>query len=206
LKARVGLTQRVDVLAERGERRDALDQQWARLLNDTGHLPVPIPNRLADQDGYVHELRLDLVVLTGGNDIGVAPERDQTETTLLDLALAGRFPVLGVCRGLQMLIHHSGGRLVKVQGHVGGTHTTTLTRALPWPLAPNRSVNSYHSWGARPGDLPGDLVPLAIADDGTVEAAAHARLPIVGVMWHPERSPEHEADLALLAALLEQAR
>ena len=48
-------------------------------------------------------------------------------------------------------------------------------------------VNSYHNWGISKSDLSPNLLPLAIADDGTIEALEHKQLPWVGIMWHPER-------------------
>lgn len=204
---RIGLTQRVEDLPDRGERRDALDQKWAAMLAEAGHLPVLIPNRLPDVERFVALTELDLLILTGGNDLAhlpdasqPAPERDRTEAALLDLADQRALPVLGVCRGLQLMVDRGGGSLTRVEGHVARPHAIALTAETAWPLRDGRTVNSFHGWGVLPGAT-GRYEALAAAPDGTVEAVAHPTLPQVGIMWHPEREPFDRADLDLVAAL-----
>jgi putative glutamine amidotransferase len=207
---RVALTQRVDDLPERGERRDALDQSWTALIEAAGFEPVLVPNRSVDPVAYVEALEPALLVITGGNDLAhlpepsqPAPERDATEAALLDAATASGLPVLGVCRGLQLLVDRTGGRLRRVEGHVRAPHPVSVVEAAPWPLRDGRVVNSFHGWGVAPDALGPVLAPLAFAPDGTVEAAHLPGLPQVAVMWHPEREPQDPADLDLVRALVE---
>ncbi len=205
----VALTQRVMDLPDRGERRDALDQQWAVLLEAAGFVPVAIPNLLEDPAGFLEQLDPSLVILTGGNDlshlpgaVNPAPERDRLETRLLDLAATNGLPVLGVCRGLQMMVVHAGGKLEPVAGHVARPHPIRVVAPGPWPLYDGREVNSFHDWGIAAGQLGHTLVPLATAPDDTIEAACHPELPMVGVMWHPERAPNDQSDIELIHALV----
>jgi gamma-glutamyl-gamma-aminobutyrate hydrolase PuuD len=206
--ARVGLTQRVEDFPARGERRDALDQAWTPFLARAGLTPVPIPNRLADPASYVEALDLALVILTGGNDLAslpgavhAAPERDATEPAIVDHAATHRLPVLGVCRGLQLLVARAGGVLRPVTGHVGTPHPIERSGRGRFPLRTS-AVSSYHDWGVRPDEVGVGLEVLACAPDGTVEAVADPDRPIVGVMWHPERDPADPVDLALVTALV----
>jgi putative glutamine amidotransferase len=206
---RVALTQRVDHLPDRGERRDALDQSWIVLLEAAGFEPVLVPNRLADPVAYVEAMEPALLVVTGGNDLAhlpepsqPAPERDATEAALLDAATATGLPVLGVCRGLQLLVDRNGGRLVRVDGHVRAPHPVSVLDD-SWPLRDGRVVNSFHGWGVPPGGLGPVLAPLGLAPDGTIEAAHRPGLSQVGVMWHPEREPQDPSDLELIHALVE---
>jgi putative glutamine amidotransferase len=206
----VALTQRADDVPGRSERRDALDQRWGALVSAAGYVPVPVPNLLTDLPRFVERVEPALLVLSGGNDLAdlpgaqsAAPERDALEHALLDLAARERIPVLAVCRGLQMMVRHGGGCLRRVGGHVGAPHPIEVLDTGAWPLRSGRVVNSFHGWGAEPADLGPDLVPLALAPDGTVEAAAHRVLTQVGVMWHPERPPDDPDDVALVHALVE---
>ena len=208
---RVGVTQRVEDLAARGERRDALDQAWAPWVGSAGDIPVAIPNRLDDVVGFVHELQLDAFVLTGGNDLShlhgatnTAAERDATETTLLQLATDEGLPVLAVCRGMQMLVDFWGGSVTRIDGHVATTHEIDR-RFSPWPLRAG-PVNSFHDWGIGPDAVGAALEVLATASDGSVEAVAHRTLAQVGIMWHPERAEPDPADRELLAVLLAAGR
>ena len=179
------------------------------LLCGLGLIPVLLPNAPAHVESLIGELDLEGVLFTGGNDLScitdganVAPERDRCEAILLDYCAETNLPTFGVCRGLQMMVHHHGGRLSPVQGHVAQSHSITLCEAAGrFGLEERQSVNSFHNFGVRPSDLGEELMALALAGDGTVEALAHATLPRVAVMWHPERAPEDERDRRLIASV-----
>ncbi|MBN8532759.1 MAG: gamma-glutamyl-gamma-aminobutyrate hydrolase family protein [Rhizobiales bacterium] len=181
------LTQRVEVVASYGERRDALDQAWMKLLSDLGCDGFAAANDASTALHQAQVLAPDLIILTGGNAVlpggtSHAPERNDTEAALLGRAADLHIPVLGVCRGFQFLNVHLGGTLRHLEGHVASTHTVG-------PFADGiRSVNSYHNLGMMPDDLSTELNPIALAPDGSVEAASHRRLPWAGIMWHPERA------------------
>ena len=177
---RIYLTQRVEQIESIGERRDALSQEWAELAEACGFLPIPLPNRLPTVRRLLEELPPDGILLTGGNNLascgGDAPERDQVERYLIERSLADRIPLLGVCRGAQMLIRYFGTPLQRVEGHVSLDH----------PLSNGGTVNSFHSWGARECRPP--LTDLAWSADGVLEAVRHRDCSwIWGVMYHPER-------------------
>jgi gamma-glutamyl-gamma-aminobutyrate hydrolase PuuD len=193
----VAVTQRVVVDPPHGTRRDCLDQVWVKFLLECGLIPIPIPNSV--------EAALKIcetvsgIVLTGGNDLtaygGDAAERDATETALLDLAESRDLPVLGVCRGMQMLLHRFGSRLEQIHGHV------TPSQLI---LIDGRSVevNSYHNFGAMQVCPP--LLSWAVAADGVIEAVRHERRRMIGVMWHPERlQPFAADDVALFSRFFE---
>lgn len=204
---RVGLTQRVSVFEEYGERRDCLDQAWTRLLDAMGYTPVPLPNCVEDAEAYLTALDLDAVVLTSGNDLtsvpqpsNSAPERDTFENAVLAYALDTGLPVLGVCRGLELITEYFGGTLTPVSDHVACTHTVEFRETVRDIDIPSQvTVNSYHDWGIGPDDLGDTLVVLGTAPDGTVECVVHDAAPVWGIMWHPEReSPSETADRQIL--------
>ncbi|WP_165857680.1 gamma-glutamyl-gamma-aminobutyrate hydrolase family protein [Marinobacter sp. JSM 1782161] len=204
---RIGITQRVEVVASYGERRDCLDQAWTVLLGRLSLVPVPVPNSLERIDDWLLANDLDGFVLTGGNDIAslpgarnTAPERDRTETAILDHAAARAKPVLAVCRGFQMLVLHEHGQLAPVEGHTAVRHPVRPVADEPLFQA-FAEVNSFHDWGVvSVGDR--GLVATAFCDDGTIEAVRHRQHPWIGTMWHPEREqPFAEADLTLIHTL-----
>lgn len=210
---KIGLTQRVEVLADRGERWDCLDQGWAHLLSGNGYQPLPLPNRVQDVEAFMAELGLNGVILTGGNDLAhlpgarnAAPERDAFERKLLTCCRDGGIPVLGVCRGLQMMVVHAGGEVSPVTGHVATTHRIAARSDGPMPLADRQVVNSFHDFGVYGRGLGPDLRLVATAPDGSAEAIVHKDLPQWGIMWHPERPPHNERDAHLVQALFEGSR
>ncbi len=202
---RIGFTQRVEHLAERNERRDCADQAWTELLLRGGFLPIPIPNLLDDSTMFTLELQLDGVILTGGNDLAhlpdardVAPERDALEHSLIDHCATVKIPLLGVCRGMHMIVDHYGGRLRRLDGHVGVMHGLSTTDAGADILPNGREVNSFHGFGVLREDLGGELQALAVAPDGSVEAVVCPNAMQWGIMWHPERGPGDPSDVDLL--------
>jgi putative glutamine amidotransferase len=179
----VGVTQRCDAVNGRDEVRDALDVRLCALLWELGFLPIPLASHINDHATYFDALALNAVVLSGGNDLGQAPVRERIESELLCHAADIQLPVLGVCRGMQMMNHHQGGRLRSLSGHVGVRHL--VNGPLIGKLG--REVNSYHNQGILEVDLADSLVAVAWSGDGAVEALRHRNLPWLGVMWHPER-------------------
>lgn len=196
---RIVVTQRIAVDPQSGERRDALDQRFASWLAKADMLLFPLPNQWAERSAlhaWLVALNPAGLILSGGPDLGVAPERDRTESDVLDWAASERLPVLGICRGMQMLALRAGATLVSLAGHVGGDHEITGARG----REAKRLVNSYHRLGLRV--CPPDYQALAWAQDGSIEAMRHHSLPWEGWMWHPEReSNPRDEDLHRLREL-----
>ncbi len=188
----VVLTQRVEVIENIGERRDALSQEWALLAEACGFLPLPLPNHLPAVRRIMEALPVEGILLTGGNDLasygGDAPERDEVEHCLIEHSIQTGTPLLGVCRGMQAILNYFGTPLAKVEGHVRREHR----------LDNGDTVNSFHSWGARACQPP--LLPLAWSEDGVLEAVScQDYASIRGVMWHPERyAPFRERDIEMI--------
>ena len=210
---RAVVSQRVELFADRDERRDALDQRWATLLESLALTALPMPNSLADPATWLAAADPALIVLTGGNDLAhlvdgpdAAPERDRTEALMLEHASAEAIPLLAVCRGLQLIVDSGGGALVPVEGHVAQDHAiTTHPAAANWPIRDGRSVNSFHNWGVEPSAIPEGWELAATAPDGTVEAIVHSTLPQIALMWHPERGETDADDIALIEQLIGQS-
>jgi putative glutamine amidotransferase len=189
----VGLSQRVDIVPGRNERRDALDQRWHDFLACCGYIAIPLPNHVVAARSILDIIQPVGVVLTGGNDLvalgGDAPERDACEAMMMDWAIERCAPVLGVCRGLQMIAHAYGGTLRQAQGHAGVRH------AVSWG-GTRREVNSFHNWAL--DGAPADFEAIACGEDGSVEGLRHRSKALLGIMWHPEREqPFSVQDIAL---------
>lgn len=205
---KIGLTQRVAYISDRDESRDCLDQAWTRLLIDNGYWPIALPNCVEDVSGLMETLALDGIIMTGGNDldglpcgVNTAPQRDTFERKLLDYCTKQSIPILGVCRGLQMMVAHYGGMLVRESGHVACCHPIHIEPEFATILGERDQVNSYHDWGILSEGLCEDLQIAATAPNNTVEAIVHKKYPQIGIMWHPERAPADERDVHLIHEL-----
>jgi gamma-glutamyl-gamma-aminobutyrate hydrolase PuuD len=216
-----------------------LPDNYVSQVRQAGGMPVLLPpvDGVADVAG-----RLDGLVLTGGGDLDPAsygeqpdprttrvdPGRDRAEFSLLTAALAAGVPVLGVCRGLQVLNVACGGTLRQhlpaQAGHTPepgtfGSHQVTLAAGSRLAaiyggqagVADGVEVDvptAHHQAIGRLGD---GLVPCAWAADGVIEAvelagAAGGPHPFVlGVQWHPEAGGDERLMAALVAAASERA-
>jgi putative glutamine amidotransferase len=209
------------------QRADLLPTQYAAAVEETGGVPVLLPpvGRPGSADTLV--ARLDGLVVSGGADVdpsrygadphprtaGWRPDRDAWESALLDAADAAGLPVLGVCRGMQVLAVHGGGSLAQhvpdLVGHEGHSPGGDEFGAMEVVTAPGTRVsglvgeqvrvNCHHHQSVV--EHPG-FVGAAHAADGTLEAIELAgdRF-VVGVQWHPETA----ADVGLLAGLVRAA-
>lgn len=146
--------------------------------------------------------RFDGLLLSGGGDLDASlfgqvrhpkagdpdPARDRAELALVRAFCALKKPVLGICRGIQVLNVAFGGDLIQhLDGHDGAPH---LVRAKPDSrlralCGAEFSANSFHHQAV--GRVGSGLRITARAADGTVEAIEHEALPVYGVQWHPER-------------------
>ncbi|MEU6091079.1 gamma-glutamyl-gamma-aminobutyrate hydrolase family protein [Streptomyces sp. NPDC047085] len=195
---------------------------YPRLVQRAGGLAFLLPPDAPERAAAAVE-RLDGLVIAGGPDVEPsrygaqrsprtgppARERDAWELALIEAALAARVPLLGVCRGMQLLNVALGGTLVQhLDGHaeVVGVFGRHAVKPVPGTLyggivPEETSVPTYHHQAVE--RLGEGLVPSAHAEDGTVEAIElpSAEAWVLGVQWHPEMGE----DLRVMRALVRAA-
>ncbi|WP_217239729.1 gamma-glutamyl-gamma-aminobutyrate hydrolase family protein [Streptomyces sp. AC555_RSS877] len=194
---------------------------YPRLVQHAGGLAAMLPPD-APEHAAAAVARLDGLVIAGGPDVEPvrygaradprtgppARARDAWELALIEAALAARIPLLGICRGMQLLNVALGGTLVQhIDGHavqpgVFGRHSVKPVPGTVYgDIAPEEtSVPTFHHQSV--DRLGTGLIVSAHAADGTVEAV---ELPgscwVVGVQWHPEMGE----DVRVMRALVEAA-
>ncbi len=176
-------TQRVEVISSYNERRDCADQRIAEFISACGYLPIPVMNNIELIAKIVDEIKPDGIILVGGNSLvkygGNAPERDEVDEYLIEIAIKNNIPLYGFCRGMQSILDHFGNSLTKVTGHVAVRHRIIGDEG-------GLIVNSFHNEACIKLNN-NELVAVMRSDDGVVEMVRHKNLKIMGTMWHPER-------------------
>ena len=193
-----------------------LAQAYYMSVVEAGGTPVVIPSY--DDDKALVSLldTLDGIVLSGGADIdpdylgeepldciSINPRRDRQELTLVRLAVERQIPVLGICRGIQVLTAALGGKLyqdIKIQhDRPSIEHSQTIARGLPSHEVKlekdsllygffgkeTLAVNSFHHQAVK--EVPAGFRVTASAPVGIIEGMESTTFrPIMGVQWHPE--------------------
>jgi putative glutamine amidotransferase len=214
---------------------DLLPTMYADAVDRAGGVPVLLPPTNDDPDAADAVVRrLDGLVISGGADVSpprygadphertvkVRPDRDAWELALVTSALAQNLPLLGVCRGMQVMAVAAGGTLDQhtpdLVGHeehnpggdvFGEISVTTTDASLAQSiLGPTVGVHCHHHQSVR--SHPG-YVATAHAADGTLEAMeAEGAGPdgrfCLGVQWHPEFGRDQRLFDALVSAARER--
>jgi len=216
----VGLTTHCVFLPRQAgeDRHQVVPDAYVTAVEAHGALPVLLPSRLGPESALAIARRLDGLVLTGGGDVDpvhfgeepmpglgrIDPWRDEMEIALCRYAAEEDVPLLGVCRGIQVLAVALGGTVVQhldpadVDGLLehdvratgpGAGHSVRVEPGTLLARLAGREtirVNSAHHQAV--GRVPPPLVVCGRSPDGVIEAIEHpgARF-LLGVEWHPER-------------------
>jgi putative glutamine amidotransferase len=245
MKPIIGITPsaQLDTLAHGTFLRYSMSAPYVRAVETAGGVPIILPPQRDSTD--VLMAVIDGLVLSGGPDVdparygdnyvhpetyGIDPERDQFEIDLFDAALRRAIPVLGICRGIQVMNVALGGTLIQDVSteHPGAAdvghrqherglenwavgHKMVAADAVSLPIFGNNDlgVNSFHHQAIR--DLAPELMPVAFSPDGLVEAVVMRTNPeVFGVQWHPElmfeRDDAHLRPFARLVGAAAQSK
>jgi putative glutamine amidotransferase len=210
----------ITTFGPRPENRYELPRGYVQAVARAGGIPVGLPAQRRPQPAVIE--RLDALILVGGEDMDptflgeaprrpffrLSPERDRAELALTREAIERGLPVLGICRGMQLINVALGGRLhlhlPEVYGedfaHVlpeWGTvpHVVHLTPGsrLATRLATDHVPAACSCHHQAVSELGRGLVAVGWAPDGVLEAFEHESHPFLfGVQWHPELNAGHD--------------
>lgn len=203
-----------------GEKKSkvTVNADYAEAVSRSGHIPVVIPRFGTEAQFDALVAKLDVLIMTGGEDFDSArykvqrspklgivnAPRDDFDFRLLDAARRRRLPVIGICRGCQLLNIAFGGTLWQdlpsefpvadvqhrnVHHKISVDSASRLARAIGGTDA---LVNSYHHQAVK--DLAPGFRIVAKAPDGVVEAIECDSYPAIGVQFHPEKMLCREND------------
>lgn len=214
----------------------ALYDSYITAVRQAGGIPILLPPGETHLESIL--TRIDGLILTGGGDIApdqyggpdhptiykVDPERDAFELRLAELALAQPMPILGICRGLQILGLASG--VDTLYAHIPdafGTQTQHRTedaqplhhavrllsdsRLAQYLGTETLTVTSWHHQAIP--TVPKGWQAVGWAPDGLIEAIEHQHHPwAIAVQWHPEMfldNPDHRQLFSVFVAAVQQA-
>lgn len=193
---KVLISQRVDLIDKYQEVRDSVDQKLIDWILSLGFIPILVSNKLVSTkiqncnnlknqnklSTFLQMISPDAIILSGGNNIGQFRCRDITEYLLLNWAKDKKIPLLGICRGMQIMSVWSKVKLIKVYGHVNTRKKLKIIDPHSnWPV----EVNSFHNWAI--SKCPKGYAIQTISYDDIIKSIKHQTLPWEGWMWHPER-------------------
>lgn len=180
-------------------------ENYVRAVERAGGRAVPVYCPPADETGYAG------LVLCGGGDVAdrytqmtnpapvdVDEERDRAELALTAAFLSAGRPILGICRGHQVINLVLGGTLIldlPPAGRAMHTRAEGRDRLHPVRTEPDSFVGRLYGSACRVNSahhqavdrLAADLRAVQWSEDGVLEALEHSSAPVWGVQWHPER-------------------
>lgn len=191
----IGITQRLLENTSYYEVREALSVEWGEFFKGhlQGFLPLPLSYAIPFST-YAESLGESLsgVILSGGNDLNslnpnpLSAMRDEYEGQILTHCLQYNLPLLGICRGAQIIAEYFGAKLELLSGHIGNHQVFDMSSGEQF------ETNSFHNYGVR--TLSDCLESLVKAEDSSIEAFKHKHKPIFALMWHIERKNGMEKD------------
>jgi len=199
-----------------GYRRSYVNEDYVKAVIAAGGVPLLLP--LVHDENLIEEqmVSIDGLILSGGHDISsliygeqpsrklgeTLPERDQFDLKLFDIALKKEIPVLGICRGMQLMNVALGGTLYQDLDLIPGcdlkhdqytnpslaTHDVILKdKSLLAEIFATKNLvtNSFHHLAIK--TLGKGFIETAHSSDGVIEGIELAgSKKIIGVQWHPE--------------------
>jgi len=195
----------------------AMQPTYIAAIRRAGGIPVVIPFEISEEEAQILDKSIDGYVFTGGPDINpkyygeetleccqkIVDCRDNFEMMFIDVAYKSGKPILGICRGSQLINTYLGGSLYQDLPtqfsnevvHTNGSstdmalHDLTILEGTPFYemfQSDRMRSNSFHHQGVKV--LAPSLKPMCKADDGLIEAFyCPDRKFLIGTQWHPEK-------------------
>lgn len=219
-----------------GYERAYVNNDYVQSVVAAGGTPFIIPMIYEEAVIRAQIEMVDAVIMSGGHDVnpllygeepsqklgGILPKRDTFDTAVIKIAMELKKPILGICRGHQILNVVNGGTLYQDLSFIDGcyikhnqgalsnepTHTTEVIKdtKLNEILGEKVLTNSFHHLAIK--DLAPGFIASAVAKDGVIEAIEKVGEEfIIGIQWHPEMMTKtHPVMLEIFKKLIKAAK
>ena len=185
---KIALSMGQEYIKDRNETRDFIDNKLIYFLKKSLNCEIFLINNfnkinksnIRNLNKFLNSNKINLIVLSGGQNIGTNKLRDSTEINLIKFALKKKISLIGFCRGMQLINIFFKGSLKKINGHV-----SKINKIYDLKNEKIKKKICYHGNGIL--KLGKGLKILHKSSDNEIESFVHKSLKILGVMWHPER-------------------
>jgi N5-(cytidine 5'-diphosphoramidyl)-L-glutamine hydrolase len=173
---------------------DFLDHNWINFFNEKNFFFRNIPNSIQVVNRLLKQKKkIDLIILPGGNDLfghtRLTKTRFDVEKKLIKFSIKKKIPLLGICRGMQVINYYFGGKIVKIKGHMKKKNIIDIKQDLF--KKKKILVNCFHNYCITQKSLCKNFSVLGTDKDKNIEMFKHNKYKILGVMWHPEREKNY---------------
>ena len=237
----IGILANIEIMNKElflGCEKSSLNYDYIQSIMQTGGIPIILP---VAQDKQLIEMQMNLIdgiLLTGGDDVHsllygeephpslgyINPKRDQFELDSIAIAYAQKKPILGICRGAQIINVAFGGTLYQDLSQISNKDSIKHAQNAPLYVASHTieilpstklheifgqthlQTNTFHHQAVK--DLAKDFIINAKTKDGVIEGIEKNNYPfLMGVQWHPERMIHHDPKmLKLFNTFINQAK
>ncbi len=167
---------------------DFIDYYWLDYFEKNNINYYLIPNKKKVSIKILNQIKM--LIIPGGNDVSnnlkTSKIRNDIENRLINICSKKNIPILGICRGAQLLNKNFGGKTTKVKNHMRTRHDVFFTKNSILKKS-FLNVKSFHNDGIKKNNLSKKFNMLANDKDKNVEMFISKNKKIIGTMWHPER-------------------
>ena len=139
------------------------------------------------------------IIISGGNNLYNFKKskenliRDKFEIKMIKFAIKNKVPLLGICKGFQLIAKIFKSKIIKINNHVRVNHKLKISNKIFGEKVKTLKVNSYHNYAIR--ELPKVFDLIVRHKDRTIEIAKSNKLKILCLMFHPERKNVSQKDI-----------
>lgn len=176
----------------------SLEDNWFKYLKNKKINLIPL-NHYVFNNKKILNLRPQGIIISGGNnlyDIEKLEEnliRDKFEIKMVKFAIKHKIPILGICKGFQLIAKLFNSKLIKVSKHANINHKLKIFKKICGIKIKTLQVNSYHNYAIK--NLPKIFEMVIRHTDQTIEIAKSKKLKILCLMFHPERKNISQTDI-----------